>query len=87
MPWFEAELAAYEAALNVIPRAEDIDPRLSRKRIAKCGADERARRVAERDRLEQERDEWTLVLRDTRTVWMRAYERRPTGSALESACV
>jgi hypothetical protein len=31
---------------------------------------------------EAERDEWVLVLMDTRTVWMRAYERRPTGCSL-----
>jgi hypothetical protein len=31
---------------------------------------------------ERERDEWATVLYDTRTAWMRAYERRPTGCAL-----
>ena len=29
-----------------------------------------------------ERDEWACVLSDTRTAWMRAYERRPTGCSL-----
>lgn len=28
---------------------------------------------------EDERDEWAVVLYDTRTIWMRAYERRDTG--------
>lgn len=31
---------------------------------------------------EVERDEWLEVLHSTRTVWMRAYERRPTGCTL-----
>jgi hypothetical protein len=31
---------------------------------------------------ERERDEWAEVLFETRTAWMRAYERRPTGCAL-----
>jgi hypothetical protein len=31
---------------------------------------------------DDERDEWEVVLYDTRTAWMRAYERRPTGCAL-----
>jgi hypothetical protein len=30
----------------------------------------------------EERDEWADVLYDTRTAWMRAYERRPTGCNL-----
>ncbi len=30
----------------------------------------------------QERDEWASVLHNTRTAWMRAYERRPTGYSL-----
>ena len=80
--WWDAERAAYEAALSVIPRAEDIDPRLARRRIAQCGPAERKRREAERDNLEVERDEWASVLYDTRTAWMRAYERQPTGCAL-----
>jgi hypothetical protein len=29
-----------------------------------------------------ERSEWACVLDDTRTTWMRAYERRPTGCTL-----
>lgn len=29
---------------------------------------------------EEERDEWGTVLYDTRTVWMRAYERRELGA-------
>ncbi len=51
MSWFDAEHAAWEAALSVV-------------------ADE------------DERGEWVEALRTTRTVWMRAYERRPTGVAL-----
>jgi hypothetical protein len=47
MGWFQAERAAYEAAMAVAP--------------------------------EDERDEWAAVLYDTRTVWMRAFERRETG--------
>lgn len=82
MPWWDAERAASEAALSVIPSAEELDPRLSRGRIKLCGPRERAQREAERDNLEQERDEWASVLYDTRTAWMRAYERRPTGCAL-----
>lgn len=31
---------------------------------------------------EPERDEWASILYDTRTAWMRAYERRSTGFAL-----
>ena len=31
---------------------------------------------------ERERDEWATVLYDTRTAWMRAYERRPIGCSL-----
>ncbi len=50
MSWWDAERAAFDAAMFVAPEAE--------------------------------RDEWLLVLMDTRTVWMRAYERRPTGLAL-----
>lgn len=33
---------------------------------------------------DEQRDEWLEVLHDTRTVWMRAYERRPTGIALSA---
>ena len=51
MSWYEAERAAYEAALTVEP-----DP--------------------------AERSDWACVLYDTRTAWMRAYERRPTGYPL-----
>jgi hypothetical protein len=80
--WWDAERAAQQAAMSVIPRAEDIDPRLARRRIVRCGPAERKRREAERDNLEQERDEWFEALRSTRTAWMRAYERRPTGCAL-----
>jgi hypothetical protein len=29
-----------------------------------------------------ERDDWIIVLHDTRTAWMRAYERRPANSTL-----
>jgi hypothetical protein len=29
-----------------------------------------------------ERDEWFIALMDTRTVWMRAFERRDTGRQL-----
>jgi hypothetical protein len=28
------------------------------------------------------RDQWAIALYDTRTAWMRAYERRPTGCTL-----
>ena len=80
--WWDAEHAAQEAALSVIPYAEELDPRLARRRIAQCAPAERKRREAERDNLEQEREEWFEALRSTRTVWMRAYERRPTGYAL-----
>jgi hypothetical protein len=80
--WWDAERAAREAALSVIPRAEDLDPRLSRRRIKLCAPRERAQREAERDRIEAERDEWASVLYDTRTAWMRAYERRPIGCSL-----
>jgi SRSO17 transposase len=31
---------------------------------------------------ERERDEWAEAIHDTRTAWMRAYERRPTGCSL-----
>jgi hypothetical protein len=31
---------------------------------------------------DDERDEWAIALYDTRTAWMRAYERRPTGCKL-----
>ncbi len=48
MSWFEAERAAYEAALAVEP-----DP--------------------------EERSDWASVLYQTRTAWMRAYDRRPMG--------
>lgn len=82
MSWFDAENAAWEAAMSVIPRAEELDPRLAQRRIAKCAHEERARREAERDRIEDVRDEWAEALRTTRTVWMRAYERRPTGCSL-----
>jgi hypothetical protein len=82
MPWGLAQRAAREAALSVIPRAEELDPRLSRRRIKLCAPHERAQREAERDRIEAERDEWEVVLYDTRTAWMRAYERRPTGCRL-----
>ncbi|MEA2202126.1 MAG: hypothetical protein QOI89_2722 [Solirubrobacteraceae bacterium] len=51
MSWYQAEHAAYEAALAVEP-----DP--------------------------AERSDWASALYDTRTAWMRAYERRPTGFAL-----
>lgn len=34
--------------------------------------------VADRD----ERDAWSVVISDTCTTWMRAYERRPTGCRL-----
>ena len=51
MNWFQAEPAAYEAALSVAPN-------------------------------QAERSDWAVVLYDTRTAWMRAYERRPTGFAL-----
>jgi hypothetical protein len=47
MGWFEAERAAYDAAMAMAP--------------------------------EDEREEWASVLYETRTAWMRAYERRPTG--------
>lgn len=50
MSWFEAERAAYEAAMALAP--------------------------------EDEREEWASVLYETRTEWMRAYERRPTGCPL-----
>lgn len=82
MPWQQAQHPAREAALSVIPSAEELDPRLSRGRIKLCGPRERAQREAERDTLEQERDEWACVLYDTRTAWWRAYERRPTGCKL-----
>ena len=49
--WFDAEPAAYEAALSLAPN-------------------------------QTERSDWAVVLYDTRTAWMRAYERRPTGCAL-----
>jgi hypothetical protein len=51
MSWFEAEHAAYEAALAVAPTPT-------------------------------EREEWASALYDTRTAWMRAFERRETGSPL-----
>ncbi len=38
-----------------------------------------AARSMEPDR--HEREEWALVLSETSTVWMRAYERDPTGCA------
>lgn len=31
---------------------------------------------------EWHRDQWAVALHDTRTAWMRAYERRPTGCTL-----
>lgn len=48
MSWFQAEPAAYEAALSVAPT-------------------------------KTERSDWACALYDTRTAWMRAYDRRPTG--------
>jgi hypothetical protein len=51
MPWQQAQYAAREAALSVVPD-------------------------------DHERDEWDVALYDTRTIWMRAYERRPTGCKL-----
>jgi hypothetical protein len=82
MTWYEAKHAAYEAALSVIPRAEDIDVRLHPSRIARCRGAERVRREAERTNIEEERTDWADALYDTQTEWMRAYERRPTGCSL-----
>jgi hypothetical protein len=82
LSWFEAKDPAYEAALSVFPRAEDIDPRLSLDRIARCGPEERNRRHGKRRTLEAEREEWAVALHSTRTAWMRAYERGPTGCSL-----
>lgn len=50
MGWFEAERAAYDAAMAMAP--------------------------------DDEREEWASALYETRTAWMRAYERRDTGVAL-----
>ena len=78
MHWEQAQRPAYEAALSVLPRAEEVDERLSLTRIAMCGEQERERRQEERDRIEQEREDWAIVLYDTRTAWMRAFEGRDT---------
>jgi chemotaxis methyl-accepting protein methylase len=53
------------------PTAEQLDPRLSRRRIRECRSRERARRLAERDQIEAEREEWFEALTSTRTAWMR----------------
>jgi hypothetical protein len=80
MRWEHARRPVYQAALSVLPRADEVDARLSLERIALCGEEERKRRELERERIEREREEWAVVLQDTRTAWMRAYERRDTGS-------
>jgi hypothetical protein len=82
MPWEQAQYAALAAALSVLPRPEDIDERLTPKRIARCRGSERVKREEERKRIEEERSEWAVALYDTRTTWMRSYERRPTDCAL-----
>jgi hypothetical protein len=75
--WFDAYQPAYEAALSVVE-----PPARLPHRVDERGKAERRLREEERKRLEEERDEWASILFVTRTTWMRAYERRPTGCPL-----
>jgi hypothetical protein len=60
--WFDAYPAARDAALSVLPRAEEVDKRLQPWRIAKCAPSERERRERRRDAIEGERDELAATL-------------------------
>lgn len=60
--WFDAYPAARDAALSVLPRAEDVDKRLAPWRIAKCAPAERERRERRCAAIEAERDELSAQL-------------------------
>jgi uncharacterized membrane protein YebE (DUF533 family) len=78
MYWEQARRPATEAALAVVPLAEQVDERLLLRGYVAGSEAEGEWLAEERERIEQERQLLASVLHDTRTAWMRAFERRDT---------